>query len=533
MEQPLAVLQRYPAHGYTLSGLLASRARGEAGRGLLLYEGSVLTYADFAVRVDAAARALAARGIAAGDRVGAMATNCADYVVLLFALARLGSILVPVNPDFGPQEAGYILQHAGVRAVAAVPAALDTAREAAKPLSPSAWFFMLEGTREGVVRFADLIETAPALALPPDPAPESTCLMLYTSGTTGFPKGVMHSQRSFVMAGEGFLARMWLQPGDRLMCVLPMFHINALFYSLAGTFAAGASMVLVPKFSASQFWNTAAASGATQVNIIAAVGNILARRPRSEFDPGHKLRVVYGAPITPDLERVFREEFRVPMLIEGYGMTEVPGACNNPFDGEKKPLSMGKAATHPDPRVKFAQLRVVNDEGRDVPDATEGELWVRTPILMQGYYKDPEQTAAAMHDGWFATGDLVRRDADGYYYFIARKKDIIRRRGENISGAEIDRVVGDHPAVVQCAAIPVPSELGEDEILVAVVRKPGAALGAQEIADWCAQRLAPIKVPRYVAFVDSLPQTATHRVAKFKLRDDKSLFARAADLARG
>ena len=316
------------------------------------------------------------------------------------------------------------------------------------------------------------------------------------------------------------------------MCILPMFHINALFYTVAGTFAAGASVVIVPKFSASQFWKTAAESGATQVNIIAAVGNILARRPRAEFDPAHRLRAVYGAPITPDLERTFREEFNVPMLIEGYGMTEIPGACNNPFDGEKRPLSMGKAAVHPDPKVKFAELRVVDDDGRDVPDGSEGELWVRTPILMQGYYKDPEQTAAAMHEGWFATGDLVRRDADGYYYFVARKKDIIRRRGENISGAEIDRVAADHPAVVQCAAIPVPSELGEDEILLAVVPKPGSEVGAQEIADWCAQRLAPIKVPRYVAFVDSLPQTATHRVAKFKLRGDKSLIARATDLAQ-
>jgi len=533
MQPPLTVLKRYPSHDQTLGGLLASRARDDAGRTLLRHEGQALSYAAFAARVDAAARALAARGIGASERVAAMASNSADYVVLLFALARLGAILVPVNPEFGPQEAGYILQHAGVRAIAAAPSAFATAREAARPIEPAAWFFMLEGEREGVPQFGELIAEAPALvALPPAPSPDATCLMLYTSGTTGFPKGVMHSQRSFVMAGEGFVARMWLQPDDCLMCILPMFHINALFYTIAGTFAAGASVVLVPKFSASQFWKTAAESGATQVNIIAAVGNILARRPRCEFDPGHSLRVVYGAPITPDLERTFREEFGVPMLIEGYGMTEIPGACNNPFDGEKRPLSMGKAATHPDLRVKFAELRVVDDDGRDLPDGTEGELWVRTPILMQGYYKDPEQTAAAMHDDWFATGDLVRRDADGYYYFVARKKDIIRRRGENISGAEIDRVAGDHPAVVQCAAIPVPSELGEDEILLAVVRRPGAELSAREIAHWCAQRLAPIKVPRYVAFVDSLPQTATHRVAKFRLRGDKDLLARATDLAR-
>jgi len=326
---------------------------------------------------------------------------------------------------------------------------------------------------------------------------------------------------------------MWLQPEDRLLCILPMFHINALFYSLAGTFAAGASLVLAPRFSASSFWRTAAESGATQVNIIAAIGNILARRPREEFDPRHRLRVIYGAPITPELERLFREEFNVPVMIEGYGMTEIPGACNNPFDGERRANSMGLAARHPDPSVKFAELRVVADDGRDVADGVEGELWVRTPILMQGYYKDPEQTAASMDDGWFKTGDLVRRDADGYYYFVARKKDIIRRRGENISGAEIDRVVDDHPEVVRCAAIPVPSELGEDEILVAIVATPGATVGAAEIAAWCQARLAPIKVPRYVVFVDALPTTATERVQKFQLRSDKTLLARATDLQRG
>jgi crotonobetaine/carnitine-CoA ligase len=213
-------------------------------------------------------------------------------------------------------------------------------------------------------------------------------------------------------------------------------------------------------------------------------------------------------------------------------MTEIPGAANNPFDGEKRPHSMGKAATHPDSAVKFAELRIVDDEGLDVQDGAAGEIWAKTPILMQGYYRNPEQTAASIVDGWFKTGDLARRDADGYYYFVARKKDIIRRRGENISGAEIDRVVGDHPAVLLCAAIPVPSELGEDEILVAVVKKPGAEVTAQEIAAWCRERLAALKVPRYVAFAESLPLTATQRVQKFQLREDKTLRERAIDLEK-
>ena len=524
MLRPLEVIRAWPPHDSTLAGLLASRASRDGDRALLRTDGEELSYAQLTQRVAAAARALAAHGLAAGDRCGVMAPNSADYVVLFFALARLGAVMVPVNPEFGPQEAGYILQHSGVRAVATVPAALATVREAVQPLSPAPWIFLLES------EFGELIARAPAAALPPNPAPGAICLTLYTSGTTGFPKGAMHSQKNFVMAGEAFVARMWLQPDDRLLCILPLFHINALFYSLAGTLAAGASLALVPKFSAATFWKTAADTGATQVNIIAAIGNILARRPRSEFDARHRLRVIYGAPITPELLRTFREEFHVPVMIEGYGMSEIPGACNNPFDGEKRPLSMGTPAQHPDPAVKFAELRVVDDQGREVPDGSVGELWAKTPILMQGYYKDPQQTADAMHDGWFKTGDLVRRDADGYYYFVARKKDIIRRRGENISGAEIDRVVSDHPAVMLCAAIPVPAELGEDEILVAIVKKPGAEVAPQEIADWCRQRLAAIKVPRYVAFAESLPMTATQRVQKFLLRKDEALLRRAIDL---
>ena len=522
MRRPLEVIRAYPPHDGTLHGLLASRLAANPGRPFLSFGGETLSYAQFAQRVAESARGLAARGIARGDRVGVMATNSARYVILFFALARLGAVMVPVNPEFGAREAGYILQHAGVRALATIPAALDAAREATRPIVPVPWIFLLEKDLDEIARERG--------ALPPEPPGDSTCLILYTSGTTGFPKGVMHSQRSFVMAGEGFVARIWLQPEDRLLCILPLFHINALFYSLAGALAAGARLVLVQNFSASAFWRAAAESGATQVNIIAAIGNILARRPREEFDPRHRLRAVYGAPISPELERVFREEFHVPAVIEGYGMTEIPGAANNPFDGEKRPNSMGQAAVHPDPAVSFAELRLVDDAGRDVAEGEVGEIWAKTPILMQGYYKDPAQTAASIENGWFKTGDLARRDGNGYYYFVARKKDIIRRRGENISGAEIDRVVGDHPAVLLCAAIPVPSELGEDEILVAIVKKPGAKVSAQDIAAWCRERLAAIKVPRYVAFVESLPLTATQRVQKFQLRQDATLLQRAVDL---
>ena len=528
MKTPLEVLKLYAEHDYTLLGTFASRMQRGPQRSFVVFEGRTWSWDAFHDAVQRTARVLAARGIRHGDRVALMARNHPGHPLLLFALARLGAIMVPVNPEFGVTEARYVLHHAGIAAVVCSTETLAVARAASSGIDPSPWFILLDGAADGVPALDDLIAAAPDSALPPNSGADDTCLIVYTSGTTGFPKGAMHSQRNFVTCGESFVQRMFVQPGERLMIVLPLFHINALFYSVAGTLAAGASMVIVPRFAASTFWQIALDSGATEVNIIDAIGAILMHRPRSEFRPGHRLCKVYG--VRESAADTFRNDFGIPHLIGGYGMTEIPGVTCNPFEGPQKPGSMGALGRHPDPARHWAQCRVVDDAGRDVPVDAVGELVVKTPIIMQGYFRDPEQTKTAFRDGWFLTGDLVRRDADGYFFFVARKKDIIRRRGENIAGAELDRVIESHPAVQEAAAIPVPAELGEDEILVAVVLKPGQALTAQAVAQWCRERLAPQKVPRYVAFVDELPHTPTHKVAKLALRGDAALRQRAVDM---
>lgn len=528
MKKPLEVLHLYPEHDYTLNGALASRASRDPARPFMIYRDRTWSWGQFMQTVDATARVLASRGIGRGDRMAVMARNCDGHVILLFALARLGAIMVPVNPEFGVAEAKYVLHHAEVSAVAATQDTLAVAHDAAAGLNTPAWFIMLDAAAGAAPLLEDLLKAVPQTALPADITGDATCLIVYTSGTTGFPKGAMHSQKSFVAGGEAFVQRVYLQDDDRVMIVLPLFHINAMFYSLAGTLAAGASMVIIPKFSASTFWQTAVDTGATQVNIIEAIGSILRNRPRSEFRPDHRIAKVYG--VRASMDETFKNDFRIPHRIGGYGMTEIPGVTCNPFEGPQKLGSMGPVGRHPDPARPWAQCRVVDDEGRDVPDGEPGELWVRTPIIMQGYFRDPEQTASSFHDGWFKTGDLVRRDSDGYYYFISRKRDIIRRRGENIAAAELDRVVGEHPAVAEAGTIAVPSELGEDDIFVVVATKPGAKVTAGEIADWCRARLAPQKVPRYVAFVDELPHTPTHKIAKAVLRADAALHAGAVDL---
>jgi len=526
---PIDVLRHYPPHAQTLWTLLKSRAAARPEHAFIEFQQTCLSYAAALERVERVAALLSGRGVVPGDRIAVMCFNHPDVAIILIALARLGAIMVPVNPEYGVEEARYVLTHAGVRGIVCASAAVSTVASACASLHPAPWLMVNDENSPGPAIFADELRRVETPAPPVVDDPDCTCLLIYTSGTTGFPKGVMHSQRSAVLGGEAFVERMHLQVDDRMLCILPMFHMNALFYSLCGTLAAGATLIVAARFSASNFWKLAFDTRATEVNTIAAISNILIQRPRTEFVAGHVLRKIYGAPFSAQIYQVFNNEFQVPVLVEGYGMTEIPGVLNNLVDEAPRIGSMGVLARHPDHGMQFSEVRIINDAGAEVTDCDVGEITVRTPIIMKGYYADPEQTAAAFRDGWFLTGDLGYRDASGYYWFVARKKDIIRKRGENISGAELDRVIGEHPDILETAAIAVPSALGEDDILVAIVRRPGTTVSAEQIIGWSRSRLAPIKVPRYITFVDTLPHTPTHRVAKYRMRDDRTLLEGAVD----
>lgn len=537
---PAEVLAAYPPHADTIPTLLASRAAAAPEKSALEFEERVWSYAALDEVSTHLACAAAQRNVNKGDRIALVSVNTDLSVIVYLAAAKLGALFVPLNPAATDSDLQYMLSHSRASVVVCQPEELERIRT------------ICDGLDNGTVRVIDLnelglgshdTETLSAsicrLAASADPVelpeigPDDPVVVIYTSGTTGFPKGVVHTQRNYVLAGEAFVARMHLQPEDRLLALLPFFHINALFYSLGGALAAGATLITARRFSASQFWNFAAQTRATEFNFLAAVGSILMKRARSEFNPTHCIRKMYGAPITAEMLRVFTEEFRVPHVIEGYGMTEIPGASCNPFLGPHKLASIGVPAVHPRFDGNFSALRIEDDAGNEVAEGEVGELLVRTPIVFKEYLNDPEQTAAAFRNGWFLTGDLVKRDADDYFFFVARKKDIIRRRGENISGAELDRVVSSHPQVLEAAAIGVPSDLGEEEIMVIVVRKPDApALQAADIAEWCRTHLAPMKVPRYVLFAESLPHTPSHRVAKHRLKGQPELLAGAIDMER-
>lgn len=528
MKTPLEVLMTYAPHDGTLDSAWRSRRAVHADKPFLIQGDSTLSWIDFEREANKLASAFVARGIGRGDRVAVVGRNDKAHVLTLFALARLGAIMVPVNPEYGVREMSYALSHAQVQGVIAETAVMETVAHGIADILPRPWVLVLDAGADDSRSLGAAMRDAPEAVPPAAGQADDTCVIIYTSGTTGFPKGVMHSQRNLVTAGEANVARVHLQPTDRAMIILPFFHMNALFYSVGGVLAAGASMIIVPRFSASTFWHTAADKGATVVNIIEAVGTILCARDRSEYRPDHQLRVVYG--VRKKSAPVFRHEFGVGHLFSGFGMTEIPGVTCNPYDGPDKEGSMGVVGMHPDPSRPWAVCRVVDDAGHDVPAGEIGELWVKSPIVMQGYFRDAEQTAKAFQDGWLLTGDLVRRDEDGFFFHVSRKKDIIRKRGENIAAAELEMVVGENPAVFESAALAVPSELGEDEILMVVALRPGAQLTAAELAAWCRERLAAIKVPRYVAFVPGLPHTPTHKIAKAVLKQDPEVKRRTVDL---
>jgi crotonobetaine/carnitine-CoA ligase len=351
--------------------------------------------------------------------------------------------------------------------------------------------------------------------------PDDVAVLIATSGTTGAPKAVMQTHRTYALTAEAFPAWLGLGEADRLLAALPLFHVNAQAYSTMGALGAGAGLALLPRFSASRFWPDARRLGATQVNAVGAMIHILLKGDPQPGDRDHAMRIVYSALALPEAQhRAFEERFGVTMTV-GYGMSETTFGTVWPLGEAPRHGTMGRLRQHP--RLgEINRARVLRDDGTDAADGETGELWLSNPATMAGYWRDPQQTAAALAAGpdgsWLHTGDLVRRDTDGFYTFVARKKEVIRRRGENVAAAEIEAVLLSHPAVGEAAAVGVPSDLGEDEIVAYVAPRPGAAIDVEALRAFARERLADFKVPSVFHVRDALPRTATERVAKHLLK---------------
>ncbi len=489
----------------TIPELLAWRASREPSRSWLFYEGSSWTLGDVSREVERFAVGLAQRGVTKGDRVAVMLGNRPETLFSWLGANRLGAVACMLNPAHKQAELVGLLRLMTPRVFV-----VDEHRA----LVETAISELPSEQRPVLVTSSRLPEDgiAPSVLVLPD----DVCVLIATSGTTGAPKAVMQTHRTYALTAEAFPHWLGLGDDDRLLATLPYFHINAQAYSTMGALARG-SLAILPRFSASRFWDEARALGATQFNTVGAMMHIMLRTEPRDADRAHAVRCVYGALALPEpTHRAFEARFGVSLTV-GYGMSETTFGTVWPRGEPARYGTMGTLRQHPSLGVQN-RARVVRDDGAEAGDGETGELWLANPGTMVGYFRDEAQTKVALEGGFLHTGDLVRRDQDGFFTFISRKKDVIRRRGENVTAAEIEGVLASFPGVREAAVIGVPSDLGEEDIVAYVVPEAGTSLDLAALTSWAKERLADFKVPMAMHVRDALPRTATERVAKHLLR---------------
>jgi crotonobetaine/carnitine-CoA ligase len=495
----------------TIPGLLAAAAdRDPAGVWLRTDDGT-LTFAGTAGQVARLAERLREAGVRRGDLVVVTARTTPPYLLCWLALATIGAVTLPTDPAGTPDELAGLVGQVRPRLLVTDVALQGLMEEAGAARSSALGVLDIDATI-GDWRVADPADSRP---LPVVVGPDDLAVLIPTSGTTGRSKLVMQTHRAYAMAGEGFPYWLELTSADRLMTSLPLFHINAPAYSVLGSLASGAGLVLLPRFSASRFLDSARQHGATEFNAIGAMLEILMRQPARSDDAETDLRLCYTGPSPArEWQEAFERRFGL-RIVCGYALSESPYGLvwrrgTRPFG------TLGSPRQHPSLGT-VNKARVVDDDGRELEAGQTGELLLRNPAVTPGYWEMPEETAATVVDGWLHTGDLVTVNADSTYTFVSRRKEVLRRRGQNLSPAEVEDAILAHPDVLEIAVVAVPSELSEDEVKAFVVPEPGRSVDFAELRAWTARRLSAFKVPRFWQCVDALPRTPTARVAKHRL----------------
>ena len=453
--------------------------------------------------------ALLDAGIRAGDRVALLCSNRAEFMQAFLGCAWIGAVAVPINVASRGAQLRHILVNSGARLLVVEADYLDAVRalDAADLPMQKVWL-VGDVAATGTAEFPKPTTSAPKAAL----RPGDTLAILYTSGTTGLSKGVCCPHAQYFWWGIHSSELLGLQEGEVLLTTLPLFHTNALnaFFQALLT---GSTLVVETRFSASAFWSSLVQHRATVTYLLGAMVPILLSKDPTPHDKAHRARIALAPGVPPQFHAEFHERFGMHLL-EGYGSTETNFVIGADLAAQR-PGTMGKV------RAGF-EARVVDDQDNEVPRGEPGELVLRASepfAFATGYFGMDDKTVEAWRNLWFHTGDRVVCDEDGYFKFVDRLKDAIRRRGENISSYEVEQVLLSHPLIETAAVYPVKSEMAEDEVMAAIVLRAGARLAEVELMRFCETRMAYFCVPRYVDFIDQLPVTENGKVQKFKLRE--------------
>ncbi len=501
---------RYATHSLLAVPANPARASDPGGR--------EITYAEAALTVrDLMARYRSA-GYGLGHRVALLLENRPEHLLHKLALNSLGVCCVPINPDYRPRELAYLVDHARVDLIVVLQSRADTVQAALALTRHQPPLARLEALA------AQPLPAAATPAGPGEPAGDTPASILYTSGTTGQPKGCVLSHTYELAAGHWYAHQGGLgavrEGQERLYNPLPLFHVNASILSFYCMLLSGGCQVQTDRFQPARWWTEVVESRATIVHYLGVVVPMLLSQPPSPLERAHSVRFGYGAGVEPQLHAVFEARYGFPLL-ELWGMTEMV----RPLCDCHAPRQVGTRA--------FGRARpgldacVMDDAGQALPDGTPGELVVRydaaTPRrhFFSGYLDNPQATAEAWRGGWFHTGDIVTRAPDGMFHFMDRRKNIIRRSGENIAAAEVEALLLTHPLVAQVAVMALPDDVREEEVLACVVLKDGPGHGTAETArtlfDFCHQQLAYYKAPGWLWFASEIPTTGTQKIQKHRI----------------
>jgi long-chain acyl-CoA synthetase len=478
--------------------LLQQRVAGAPDKIFLLSEADKrqFTYREFEAAVARVAGMLWANGVRYGDVVSLLLPNSVEYVIAYFACWRIGAVAGPINSLLKEQEIAYVISNSESRVL----------------LVASEFVPLIEDQNFIVFDNVDQVEAAPVDGAEINADHEA--IIIYTSGTTGKPKGCLLTHGNVIANARQISSWLGFTENDRLLTMMPLFHMNAVSVTTMSALYAGGSSVVSPKFTASRFWQIISDYQITSFGSVATMLSMLLSTYPDGVPQGlntQQLRFAMcgSAPVPAEVMKRFEETFNC-LVVEGYGLSE--STCRstfNPPDQRRRPGSCGLPIGN--------EMRVVDDDDRDVPDGSLGEIVLRGENVLKGYYKNPDATATAFRNGWFHTGDIGYRDAGGFYYIVDRKSDMIIRGGENIYPREIDEVLYQHPNVAAAAAVGVPDHLYGEEVAAVIVLRDGAKVSEQDVIDFCKARLADYKCPKTVHFVHDIPKGPTGKLLKREL----------------
>lgn len=493
--------------------LLEARASRTPAKTFLFDErdGRSWTYAEFDAAVNRTADMLAARGVQRGDVVSLLLPNGAEYVIAYFACFKTGALAGPVNSLLKPEEAAYIVGNSEAKALLYHSQFREAVFEIQKavPGLAAAIEFDLESAANADSA-APPVESWRTLAL----GRADEAIIIYTSGTTGKPKGCLLTHGNLLANARQIVDWLKFTPEDRLLSMMPLFHMNAVMVTTVAALYAGASSVVSPRFSASRFWQIISDYQVTSFGSVATMlSMLLATYPEGVPEGLRREQLRFAlcgsAPVPAEVLRRFEETFQC-LVIEGYGLSEsTVRATFNPPDARRRPGSCGQAIG--------CEIKIFDEAEREVAEGERGEIVLRGENIFKGYYKNEAATERAFRGGWFHTGDVGYRDSDGFYYIVDRMSDMIIRGGENIYPREIDEQLYKHPAIAAAATIGVPDNLYGEEVAAFVVLKEGREASAEEIIEYCRAHLADFKCPKTVNFLSELPKGPTGKVLKREL----------------